>query len=67
MATKYVDSFTTPLKDDKGRRVATLLWGDSVQVLAFVRQFRQGACPGIGGVGGHEGALQSEPSRDLRH
>lgn len=33
MAIKYVDPFTTPLKDDGGRCIATLLWGDLVHVL----------------------------------
>lgn len=33
MAIKYVDAFTTPLTNDAGRRIATLLWGDPVHVL----------------------------------
>jgi hypothetical protein len=30
MAVKYIDPFTTPFKNDGGRRIATLLWGDPV-------------------------------------
>jgi hypothetical protein len=33
MAIKYADPLMTPLKDDTGRRIATLLWGDPVHVL----------------------------------
>ncbi len=33
MAIKHVDRFTTPLRDDGGNRIATLLWGDLVHVL----------------------------------
>lgn len=33
MAIKYVDAFTTLLKNEAGRRIATLLWGDLVHVL----------------------------------
>ncbi len=34
MAIRYVDPFTTPLRDDQGRRIATLLWGDPVHVVS---------------------------------
>jgi beta-lactamase superfamily II metal-dependent hydrolase len=33
MAVKFVESFTTVLKDDAGRRITTLLWGDPIHVL----------------------------------
>lgn len=33
MTVKYLDSFTAPLKDEGGRRIATLLWGDPVHLL----------------------------------
>lgn len=32
MTIKYIDSFTALLKNDKGHRIATLLWGDPVHV-----------------------------------
>src|SRR5919108_1116508 len=34
MADRYVGSFTADLEDEDGRRLATLLWGDPVHVLA---------------------------------
>jgi beta-lactamase superfamily II metal-dependent hydrolase len=33
MITKYVGAFSTPLRNDAGRRLATLIWGDPVHVL----------------------------------
>jgi beta-lactamase superfamily II metal-dependent hydrolase len=33
MVTKYVGSFTTVLRDDQGKRISTLIWGDALHVL----------------------------------
>jgi beta-lactamase superfamily II metal-dependent hydrolase len=33
MVSKYVGSFTTVLRDDQGRRISTLIWGDALHTL----------------------------------